>query len=302
MELTLTVGGEEPAIRLDTFLHEALRGCSRQVLRRVIAAGEVRVNGRPARKGTRLRPGDRVTAPALPARIAAEPEIALPIAYEDDQLIVVDKPGGMRSHALDPRERGTAAAFIVARHPETAAIGDPLAPGLVHRLDTGTSGLLVAARTSEAYATLRAGLRARQVEKVYLAVVEGEAHPLDGVHIHVPLAHDPHDRRRMVPALPGLRAWPAETRLVVRQTRSDRSLVEATIRTGVTHQIRVHLAQAGHPVVGDIIYGAAPAGLPAGRHALHASRMTLPHPVDGRSLVVSAAFPADLRTLIQPRT
>jgi 23S rRNA pseudouridine1911/1915/1917 synthase len=298
MELTLTVGADGAAVRLDTFLHEALRGCSRRAVRRVIAAGEVRVNGRPARKGTRLRAGDRVTAPALPAHIAAEPEIALPIVYEDDQLIVMDKPGGMPSHALDARERGTAAAFVVTRHPETAAIGDPLAPGLVHRLDTGTSGVLVAARTSEAHAKLRAALRARQVEKVYLALVQGDAHALDGVHIGLALAHDPHDRRRMVPAAPGLRTWPAETSFVVRQARPDRSLVEATIRTGVTHQVRVHLAHAGHPVLGDIIYGGAPAELPAGRHALHASRVTLPHPADGRSIAVSAPFPADLRALM----
>src|SRR3989442_15474149 len=119
MELTLTVGAERAAVRLDAFLHGALRGSSRRVVRRLIAAGEVRVNGRPARKGTRLRPGDLVTAPVLSARIAAEPGIALPIVYEDDHLIVVDKPGGMPSHALDPRQRGTAGAFVVARHPQT---------------------------------------------------------------------------------------------------------------------------------------------------------------------------------------
>ena len=298
MELTLTVGTEEAAVRLDAFLQGVLRGCSRRVVHRVIAAGEVRVNGRPARKGTRLRAGDQVTAPALPATIVAEPGIALPIVYEDDQLLVVDKPGGMPSHALDPRQRGTAAAFVLARHPETATIGDPLAPGLVHRLDTGTSGLLVVARTHEAHATLRAALRARQVEKSYLAVVEGDAGALEGIRVRVPLAHDPRDRRRMVPATPGERSWPAETRFVLRASRPDRSLVEATIRTGVTHQVRVHLAQLGHPVLGDIIYGGEAAGLPEGRHALHASRISLPHPLDGRPLAVAAALPEDLRALI----
>src|SRR5207244_3800285 len=164
----------------------------------------------------------------------------------------------MPSHALDPRQRGTAGAFVVARHPETATIGDPLAPGLVHRLDTGTSGLLVAARTNEAHAKLRAALRGRQVEKAYLAIVQGDAQALDGVRVSLPLAHDPRDRRRMIPAAPGLRGWAAETSFVLRGTRPDRSLVEATIRTGVTHQVRVHLAHVGHPVLGDIIYGGAP--------------------------------------------
>src|SRR2546427_435256 len=208
MELTLTVGAERAAVRLDAFLHGALRGSSRRVVRRLIAAGEVRVNGRPARKGT--------------------------------------------------------------------------------------SGLLVAARTTEAHARLRAALRARQVEKGYLAVVHGDALGLDGIRVRLPLAHDPHDRRRMVPAASGLRSWPAETAFAVRVARSDRSLVEATIRTGVTHQVRVHLAQAGHPVLGDLLYGGAPAGLAPGRHALHAAGMTFAHPVDGRPLALGAPLPADL--------
>ena len=294
MDLTVTVA----AVRLDAFLHEALPGSSRRLVRRLIAAGEVRVNGRPARKGTRLRPGDRVTAPDLPGTLAPEPGLPVSIVYEDVQLVVLDKPGGMPSHALDPRQRGTAAAFVLARHPETARVGDPLAPGLVHRLDTGTSGLLVAARTAAAHARVRAALRAREVEKRYLAVVAGDAHALDGVHLRLPLAHDPRDRRRMIPAVPGLRAWPAETRFTVRTTRPGRSLVEATITTGVTHQVRVHLAHAGHPVLGDIIYGGAPAGLPTGRHALHASALTLPHPTDGHRASFTAPLPEDLHGLL----
>ena len=154
MELTVTEGSAP--VRLDAFLHDAMPAVSRRLVRRLIAEGEVRVNGRAAAKGVRLRGGDRVTVPALPAGVAPEPGLALPIVAEDEHLMVVDKPGGMPSHALDPRRGGTAAAFIVARHPETAGVGDPLAPGLVHRLDTGTSGLLVAARTAEAFAVLRA--------------------------------------------------------------------------------------------------------------------------------------------------
>ena len=290
--LTLTLGAG--AVRLDTFLRGALPAMSRRLVRRLIAEGAVCVNGRPAAKGVRVAPGDRVTLPDLPATITPEPGLALAVLHEDDALVALDKPGGMPGHALDPRQRGTAAAFLLARYPEMADVGDPLAPGLVHRLDSGTSGLLVAARTRAAHCALRAALRARAVEKRYLAWVAGDASALDGARVALPLAHDPRDRRRMVPAAAGMRAWPAETSVMVVSTGRARSLVEATIRTGVTHQVRVHLAARGHPVLGDFLYGGAPAGLPPGRHALHAARMTFPHPADGRPLNLRAPLPAEL--------
>jgi len=293
--LTLTLGAG--AVRLDTFLRGALPAMSRRLVRRLIAEGAVCVNGRPAAKGVRVAPGDRVTLPDLPATITPEPGLALAVLHEDDALVALDKPGGMPGHALDPRQRGTAAAFLLARYPEMADVGDPLAPGLVHRLDSGTSGLLVAARTRAAHCALRAALRARAVEKRYLAWVAGDASALDGARVALPLAHDPHDRRRMLPATAGVRAWPAETRLAIVAAGRERSLVEATILTGVTHQVRVHLAARGHPVLGDVLYGGAPAGLPRGRHALHAAGLTLPHPTDGRPLSLSALLPADLAAL-----
>ena len=270
---------------------------SRRLVRRLIAEGAVCVNGRPAAKGVRVARGDRVTLPDLPATITPEPGLALAVLHEDDALVALDKPGGMPGHALDPRQRGTAAAFLLARYPEMADVGDPLAPGLVHRLDSGTSGLLVAARTRAAHCALRAALRARAVEKRYLAWVAGDASALDGARVALPLAHDPRDRRRMLPATAGVRAWPAETRLAIVAAGRERSLVEATILTGVTHQVRVHLAARGHPVLGDVLYGGAPAGLPRGRHALHAAGLTLPHPTDGRPLSLSALLPADLAAL-----
>jgi len=293
--LTLTVGAD--AVRLDTFLRGALPAMSRRLVRRLIAEGAVCVNGRPAAKGVRVAPGDRVTLPDLPATITPEPGLALAVLHEDDALVALDKPGGMPGHALDPRQRGTAAAFLLARYPEMADVGDPLAPGLVHRLDSGTSGLLVAARTRAAHCALRAALRARAVEKRYLAWVAGDASALDGARVALPLAHDPRDRRRMLPATARVRAWPAETRLAIVAAGRERSLVEATILTGVTHQVRVHLAARGHPVLGDVLYGGAPAGLPRGRHALHAAGLTLPHPTDGRPLSLSALLPADLAAL-----
>jgi 23S rRNA pseudouridine1911/1915/1917 synthase len=294
---TLTVGGDGEPGRLDAFLAAAVPGVGRRLARRLAASGDVRVNGRRARKGTRLRAGDVVTLPDLPAAIAPEPELALPVVHEDAAVVAVEKPGGMPSHALDPRERGTAAAFLVARWPEMAAVGTPLAPGLVHRLDTGTSGLLLAARDVETWHRLRAAFRAREVAKRYLAVVAGVP-SWDERRISQPLAHDARDRGRMVAAPPGTRAWPAESTLRVLARGTAAALVAVEIRTGVTHQVRAHLALAGHPVLNDVRYGGPETpGLALRRHALHAARLVLAHPAGGRPLALESPLPPELAAL-----
>ncbi len=280
--------------RLDAVVRTALPTASRRLVRTLIDEGAVRVDGRRVRKGTVVAAGATVTVPELPSAVAPEPSLAVPVVYEDDALVVLDKPGGMPGHALDPRERGTVAGFLLARHPELATVGDPLAAGLVHRLDTGTSGLLLAARTPAAWDALRAALRGRRVEKGYLALVDGTPAEL---RIDVALAHDPRDRRRMVAARPGLRSWPATTELCVRGPFGRHTLVAVTIRTGVTHQVRAHLGLAGAPVAGDALYGGGAVRLPPGRHALHASRVRLPHPTTGETLTLESALPADLAAL-----
>jgi 23S rRNA pseudouridine1911/1915/1917 synthase len=294
---TLTVG--EPA-RLDAFVAAAAPALSRRLVRELIAAGEVRVNGRVAAKGTLLSAGDRVTLPDLPTALAPEPGLELPVVHEDAVVVALEKPGGMPAHALDPRQHGTAAAFVLARWPETATVGEPLAPGLVHRLDTGTSGLLLVARTAPAYEALRASFRTHEVEKRYLAVVAD--HPTwRTTRIDTPLAHDPRDRRKMIPAPPAARAWPATTQLTVLTRGDGRALVQATIRTGVTHQVRVHLAQLGHPVLNDTLYGGPSIEtLPPTRHALHATALRLPHPSADGTLALESELPRDLASLAPP--
>jgi 23S rRNA pseudouridine1911/1915/1917 synthase len=296
--MTLIVDDAAGATRLDAFLARRFPLLPHRLVRRIIAEGGVRVNGRPGAKGVRLRAGDRVSLPDLPAALAPEPALALPIVHEDEHVVAIDKPGGMPSHALDPRQTGTAAAFVLARYPETAGVGDLLAPGLVHRLDTGTSGLLLAARTAEAHAALRMALRARTVDKRYLALVAGRAEHLDGARIDTPLRHDRRDARRMAPAGPGARSWPAVTELRVLRAAGDATLVEARILTGVTHQVRAHLALARHPVLNDLLYGGPATGLPPERHALHASTLAFPHPAHRGTVVLRSPLPPDLEALL----
>lgn len=283
--------------RLDAFVLAAAPQLSRRLVHRLIAEGAVRVNGRPARKGLRLRAGDAVTVPQL-GGLRPEPETALAILHEDGRVVAVEKPGGMRSHALDPRERGTAAGFVLARWPETAGVGDPLAPGLVHRLDTGTSGILVAARTPDSYESVRAAFAGGRVEKRYLAVVAG-APPRTVVR--TPLAHEGPAGRRMRPARPGERAWPAESAVEPLATAGGLTLVGVLIRSGVTHQVRAHLASLGCPVAGDRLYGGPEVGLAPGRHALHAAGLVLA--VAGVAhLALESPLPDDMAALVPARS
>jgi 23S rRNA pseudouridine1911/1915/1917 synthase len=211
---------ERATPRADAFLGVARRA------RALFDAGDVRVNGRPATKGTRVATGDVVELPLL-EHLRPEPDLPLAIVYEDADLVALDKPGGVPGHALDPRERGTAAAALLARYPELAGVGDPLAPGLVHRLDTGTSGVLLAARTAAAWTGLRAAFRAHAVVKRYVAIVRGV--PAAGLVVDAALAHDPGRRGRMRAARVGERAWPAVTRVVAVEPHGTRARVHVEI-------------------------------------------------------------------------
>jgi 23S rRNA pseudouridine1911/1915/1917 synthase len=258
-----------PPERLDRWLRRTLPSLSRRLAHALIEDGSVRIDGRRATKGSVVRAGARIRVPNGLV-LAPNPTLTLPVLYEDAWLVAIDKPGGIPSHPLDPRERHTVANFMLARHPETASFGG----GLAHRLDTGTSGVLLAARSPDVWAELREAFRQHAVEKEYAALVAGRA-PAERT-IDLPLSHDPRDRRRMIAARPGLRSWPAVS--VVRRLAGDDtvSLVAVVMRTGVTHQIRAHLATVGHPVLGDALYGGPVGTFPAGRHALHATRLSLP--------------------------
>lgn len=300
---TFVVPDGEP-IRLDQFLVDRWPGGSRRLARLAIEGGTVLVNGRPGRKGQMLRCGDVVRADCASLRRApaGQPELDVPILYADAAVLAVDKPAGMPAIALRPDDRDTLANFLIGRFPELAEIGgSAFEAGLAHRLDTPTSGVLVAGRSDAARRRLRALFRARRVEKLYLAVVSGEV-PGRGV-VTAPIAHRPRRPREMSVCADPDRAHALRARPAITQFRPMRRLTAATllavhIPTGVRHQIRVHLASIGHPVLGDPLYGDAETG-GAPRLLLHAARLAFAHPVDGRRVIIRSPLPADFRAALR---
>ena len=290
---SLEVPPDAAGMRLDVWLAGALE-LPRARVKELLELGAVRIGGRPPRKGDRTVAGARVevTLPTEDPRPVPQPELALEILHLDPQLVAVDKPAGIPSHPLAPGERGTVVNALVARHPECAdASADPREGGLVHRLDTLTSGVLLAARTREAWLALRDAFSGRRVDKRYLAVVTGPV--AEAGEIDLPLRHR---GDHVEPALdgPGREAL-SEFRVLSRS--GDAALLEVRIHTGVLHQIRAHLAAIGAPVLGDASYGGrAHPGL--SRFFLHASRLGLAHPATGLPLELAAPLPAELRTAL----
>jgi 23S rRNA pseudouridine1911/1915/1917 synthase len=297
------ISDAETGIRLDAAVHAKCPASTRALIRRAIAAGGVTVNGRSVDKGDKLDAGDAVAVRSLPeaseVRVRADAAVVLDVIHEDDALIAVNKPAGLACQPLDPDEMGTIANGLVARYPELAAVGDaPLAAGVLHRLDGGTSGVVLAARTPDVYTAMRRQFRDREIIKRYVALVDGVvAGP--GLLTH-DLAHQPAFRGRMVEA--GGVAQPDRVMRAVTEYRpvrriEARTLLEVTIRTGVTHQVRCQLALIGHPVVGDIRYGAAAvAGF--NRHFLHAQSICFRHPLTGDRREITAPLPADLQVFL----
>jgi 23S rRNA pseudouridine1911/1915/1917 synthase len=289
------------AERLDKVVAR-LYGISRSRAMEWIAEGRVKVDGLRAAKGTPVAGGAKLWVDLPPPDAPApQPELPLRIVHADAFVVVADKPAGMPSHPLRAGETGTAANGLVGRFPELAAVGPSQREGgLVHRLDTDTSGLLLAARTSAAHQMLRAQFTARTVEKGYLALVSGEIHA--GGEIDLPLAHDPNDARKVRAAsdpewaaMHGAR--PALTRFQPLERRSGFTLLEVEIATGVLHQIRAHLAFIGHPLAGDPLYGGPElAGL--SRHFLHAARLAFTHP-DGSRPRFQSPLPPELAAVLQ---
>lgn len=287
-------------VRLDLLVAQRL-DLSRTQAATLIAGGQVTVNGRAARASTKPRAGDTVDIvlpPPAPSRTMLAEDIPLTVVYEDDDIVVVDKPAGMVVHPAPGHWSGTLVNALLGRGGALAAGGASERPGIVHRLDKETSGLLLVARTDRAHRALGAALAARKVSRRYAALVWGHLKQ-DEVTIDRPLGRDPRDRRHMAVVQSGK----AARTTIVRLARFDAvDLVCAHLHTGRTHQIRVHLASVGHPVVGDDTYGGGGGrrvvGLPPGRHFLHAAWLRFRHPVTGEPMDLRSPLPDDLRAAL----
>jgi 23S rRNA pseudouridine1911/1915/1917 synthase len=289
---TFTVAAGEDGLRLDAFLVRRGLFPSATAARRWLAAdqGRVRVQGQPARKGARVLREQVVEVLARPEGLAlvAEPGGALEVLHQDEALVVVAKPAGVPTHPLRPGETGSLAAALIARFPECASASrDPREGGFVHRLDVGTSGLLVAARTPAAFRALRESMRGDS-EKHYLAEVVGHPGAVgDSLVVDQPIGR-PGRRAARVVLGTGRGLLPARTDVIVRERRAASSVVEARLHAGRPHQVRVHLAHLGCPIVGDVVYGAA---AEQGGFHLHAWRLWVRHPLTGARLFLEAAPP-----------
>jgi 23S rRNA pseudouridine1911/1915/1917 synthase len=296
----LTVEPDAAGSRLDRWLASHLTDLSRARLRQLIEDGRVRVAGRVLKPAYRLRGGEEVEVevPPAPAETLEPEQIALAVVHEDDDVLVIDKPAGMVVHPGAGHARGTLVSGVLAHAPATAGVGGPRRPGVVHRLDKGTSGLLVIAKTPAAYDSLTRQLAARTVSRRYLAVVAGRVRSPGGV-VEAPIGRHPHDRVRMAirPTGPGKRAV---TRFRVLERFADWTYLEARLETGRTHQIRVHMASLGHPVAGDELYGRAAAKppIPFDGHALHAVALAFVHPVTEKRLEFTAPLPPRMARLL----
>jgi 23S rRNA pseudouridine1911/1915/1917 synthase len=287
-------------MRTDRFLAGALSGLSRRRIQALLGRGEIRLDRRPAKKGELLEPGAEVLVEIEPAAlgdIAPEDDPAVSVLWEDEAVVALDKPPGRPSHALHPIDRGTIANVLAARYPETrSASPNPLERGLVHRLDTETSGVLLVGRSRDAWRNLREQFRARTVEKHYLALVQGAI-----------AAPGEIDRRILqrgggrVRVLPEGASGGQKARTLYRPIASLRgaTLLEIELPTGAMHQIRAHLAAIGHPVLGDSRYGGPPAPGAATRLCLHARAIAFRHPRSGAWIQVKSPVPPDLAAAIE---
>ena len=287
---------EDRGKRLDTLLQERLPQYSRSRLQTWIKASLVTVDGTPQRASYTIRGGEaiKVTPAELPPLSAAAEDIALTVLYEDESLIAIDKPAGMVVHAGAGVHSGTLANALVHRFESLSSLGGEQRPGIVHRLDRFTSGVILVAKTDSAHQKLAAQFAARQTRKIYLAMVHRAMAAPSG-RIDKPIARDPVHRTRMTARLASGRAAITEYR-VLQQFRLF-SYLEVRILTGRTHQIRVHLASIGHPVAGDRLYG-APAAIPGvaplDRFFLHAHEISFAHPLTGAPLTVVSPLPPEL--------
>jgi 23S rRNA pseudouridine1911/1915/1917 synthase len=303
--VTVTVADEYDGQRLDRFLVAVVGGQSRSHLQRLIEEGHVKVDGRSAKANLRVKAGSsiEVDVPEPTGPTPVPEDLDLPIVYEDSDLIVVDKPAGMVVHPAAGHDSGTLVNALLHHVDDLSGIGGERRPGIVHRLDRGTSGLMVVAKHDAAHQELARQFHDREVEKEYLALVWGVVQA--GRRIEEPIGRDPKNRKKM--SNRARRSREAVTRIVrVYHVNPALTLAQIAIHTGRTHQIRVHLSAIGHPIVGDSLYGGVhrrvasdiKAVTKLDRPFLHAAKLAFKHPGDARRMSFESELPADLKTVL----
>jgi len=302
--ISLEVAADQAGERLDRYLSSIVPGQSRSQIQRLIEQGQVVVAGRTAKANLAVKAGDRITldVPEPAPSTAVAEDIPLTIVYEDSDLVVVDKPAGMVVHPAAGHDSGTLVNALLHRINDLSGIGGELRPGIVHRLDKGTSGLMVVAKNDHAHESLSRQFAEREVEKEYGALVWGVVQA--GRRIDLPIGRDPKDRQKM--SARSRRARHAVTRITRARHYRGVTLCQVAIQTGRTHQIRVHLSAIGHAIVGDATYGGRRARIAADlrpvlsleRPFLHAHRLVFTHPTDGRRMEFESPLPQDLQAVL----
>ena len=308
MPHTITVSDDSEGVRLDRFLVSILPGHSRSQIQRLIKDGHILVAGREARSNQPVKTGQDITVDVPePVDPVPQPEaLPLPILYQDSDLIVIDKPAGMVVHPAAGHASGTLVNALLHHVDDLSGIGGEKRPGIVHRLDRGTSGLMVVAKHDAAHEELGRQFADREVEKEYFALAWGEV--MAGRRIDAPIGRDPGNRKKMSSEPTRVRRSREAVTRIVRAEHFGRvlTLAQVAIHTGRTHQIRVHLSAIGHPIVGDALYGGlhrrVPGDLRAVNHLdrpfLHAARLVFKHPEDQRRMEFTSALPADLQRVL----
>lgn len=296
IEITLKAIGE----RIDRAVAEALPDLSRTQVQKLIKEGEVLLAGQPVKSSLRLERQETVVV-TLPEIVVTElkPEaIPLDIRYEDQDILLVNKPAGMVVHPAVGHETGTLVHAVLAHCPDLPGIGGEIRPGIVHRLDKDTSGLMLVAKNDKALRFLQKQFKERTIEKTYLALVEGDIQP-PSAFIDAPIGRDPRQRKKMaVIRSQSFTSRPAQTSYELVTSYGDFSLVRCHPYTGRTHQIRVHMAFLGFPLVGDSVYGHRKQKMKLGRHFLHAAALTFLRPSDKQPLSFEAELPSELQFIL----
>ncbi|HYX50275.1 MAG TPA: RluA family pseudouridine synthase [Ktedonobacteraceae bacterium] len=302
---TLSIQANESGIRLDRYLTTMLSDISRTAIQQLIEDGEVLVNGLTSKSGYFLKTGDKVQVKSLAIRENATSitprSLPLHIIYEDEDLLVVNKAAGMVVHPAPGHYDDTLVNALVAYYPDIVRGNSGLRPGIIHRLDKDTSGLMIIAKNAFAHSALAGQMKRHEIIKRYLALVEGVV-ALDQGSIDAPIGRNPRHRQQM--AVTVVRSREARTHFRVQERFSHHTLLLLELETGRTHQIRVHLKAIGHPVVGDPVYGSGNIdhGLTLGRQFLHAYQLIFTHPTKGEVMHLEAPLPEDLQAILDQKS